>query len=86
MVYQLQVDEIDPNQSSVSGLEQLDEIDFMIPFLSPANQAWPRNLEIPGANFGFLERTRNAAQVDLRASCGLVGESKDYGSEIKIEI
>jgi hypothetical protein len=85
LVYQLQVDEIDPNQSSISGLEQLDEIDFIIPFLSPANQEWPRNLEIPGSNLGSLKRTGNADKIDLRASCGLVGESKDYGCEIKIE-
>jgi hypothetical protein len=86
LVYQLQVEAIEPNQSSIFGLEQLGSTTFIIPFLSPANQRWPNELQkISGANFGFLERTKNAAQIDLRASCGLVGESKDYGSEIKIE-
>ena len=87
LVYQLQIGRLDSNQITISGLEQFDQSpfhDFTIPFLSPANQNWP-DIPIPGSNFALLERARNEDKIDLSSSCGLYGESKDYGSEIQIE-
>lgn len=88
LVYQLQIDKLESKDIIISGLEllarSLSGIPFTVPFLSPANQRWPGDLQIPASNFGFLERTKNKDKIDLRTSCGLVGESKDYGTEINI--
>jgi hypothetical protein len=85
LVYHLQIDKIDRSEITISNLEQMNAIDLIVPFLSPANQKWPDYLQIPGFNIGLLERTRNVDKIDLRSSCGLVGESKDYGSEINLQ-
>ena len=84
MVFQLQIDDIYPNQVSIEGLENID-----MPFLSPPNQNWPTFLDIPDANFGNLSRSKNSEKIDLRAELGqdelLVGESKDYGNKLTID-
>jgi hypothetical protein len=85
LVYHLQIEELDLTQITVAGLEHLNGFSFDVPFLSPPNQAWPDELNIPGMKLGFLERTTNLKKIDLWASCGLSGEAKDYGSEINLE-
>jgi hypothetical protein len=85
LVFQLQISKVESGQVAVAGLEQLDGINMTVPFLSPPNQDWPSFLTIPGVNTGFLSRTRNSDNIDLWASCGLAGESKDYGKEINLE-
>ena len=86
LVYQLQADNINPEDISIDDSELLyNQIPLnRIPFLSPPNQEWPSFLEIPNSNFGNLERTRNADRIDLWAPCGIAGESKDYGSAIDL--
>jgi hypothetical protein len=85
LVYHLQVRKLDRDEISISGLEQLNGTPFTVPFLSPANQVWPLDFQIPEAYIGSLERSSDVDRIDLKTSCGLFGESKDYGSEIKIE-
>ena len=85
LVYQLQPENLDLKSVTIADLNQLDEILFTVPFLSPPNQSWPDFLRITNAKFGALERTRNSEKIDLWASCGFAGESKDYGSEINLD-
>jgi hypothetical protein len=85
LVYQVQMDKIDRAQVSIAGLEQLDQMNITIPFLSPPNQDWPSVLNIPNSNFGALSRTRNSEKIDLWVSSGFAAESKGYGSEIELE-
>jgi hypothetical protein len=86
LVFQLQIDKLNPTEVSISGLEKLDNLStLIIPFLSPPNQAWPNFLDqVPSSNFGLLERTKNSDMIDLWVSVGIAGESKDYGSEIDL--
>jgi hypothetical protein len=84
LLYQLQIGQVESDQVAITGLEQLDGFNMTIPFLSPPNQRWPEFLQIPGANLGFLSRTRNSDKIDLWASSGIAGESKDYGKEINL--
>jgi hypothetical protein len=85
LIYQLQLSQVDSEKVTIANLEQLDGMDMTVPFLSPPDQHWPDFLQIPGANLGFLSRTRNSDTIDLWASSGIAGESKDYGSEINLE-
>jgi hypothetical protein len=84
LVFQLQLEKVECGQVSIAGLEQLDGINMTVPFLSPPNQEWPDFVTIPGANLGFLSRTRNSDKIDVWAPCGLAGEAKDYGSRINL--
>jgi hypothetical protein len=84
LVFQLQIGKVESGQVSIAGLNQLDGINMIVPFLSPPNQDWPDFVRIPGANLGFLSRTRNSDNIDLWVSSGLAGESKDYGNEINL--
>ena len=85
LVYQLQIKNIDRNQITIENLELLNGISFTVPFLSPANQKWPNDLQIPDSNMGSLDRCKNEDMIDLRTSCGLFGEAKDYKGEIKLK-
>jgi hypothetical protein len=86
LLYHLQVETVDPQSCYIKGIETLTGMkEYTIPFLSPPNQVWPEYLsKVPQFNFGSLERTKNAEKIDLRASNGLYGESKDYGNVIKL--
>ena len=87
LVFQLQIDKLDPTKISISGLKELANVlTLKIPFLSPPNQAWPEFLDkVPSSNFGLLERTKNSDMIDLWVSVGIAGESKDYGSKIDLK-
>jgi hypothetical protein len=89
LVYQVQAADIDPKNIFIDDSAlRYDEVPLqLIPFLSPPNQEWPDFLGmLPNSNFGNLKRTRNSDNVDLRASCGIVGESKDYGGVIDLKV
>jgi len=87
LVFQLQAENVSPSGVSVKDLNLLDGLgQFLVPFLSPPNQEWPSFLVIPNSNFGNLERTSNRDKIDLWASCGIAGESKDYASEIGLDV
>ena len=87
LVFQLQIDKLDPKKISISGLKEMANVlTLKIPFLSPPNQAWPEFLDKgPSSNFGLLERTKNSDMIDLWVSVGIAGESKDYGSRIDLK-
>jgi hypothetical protein len=87
LVFQLQIDKLNPTAVSISGLEKLDNFSTLtIPYLSPPNQAWPYFLsQVPSSNFALLERTKNSDMIDLWVPVGIAGESKDYGSKINLK-
>ena len=86
LLFQIQLYVPDPTTNVlIGGLETLAVDDFTIPFLSPPNQKWPLWLsQVPSSNFGSLERPKDEAMIDLRTSCGLTGEAKDYGKRIDL--
>ena len=85
LLYQLQNEKIEYDDVSLADFDLIeDKFRLDIPYFSPPNQKWPSYLNIPNSNMQNLERTKNKDKVDLRSSCGLVGESKDYQSDINI--
>jgi hypothetical protein len=90
LVYQLQVENLQSSKVSITGLDQLDGMEFTIPYLSPPNQPWPSFVQIPGSRLGSSSRMQNADKIDMWFSCGTTGitvaaEAKDYGTAINLD-
>ena len=86
LVFQVQSEKGNASDVTIADLDMLDSFNFTVPFLSPPNQDWPTFFnDVPRSSFGNLERSRNFMKVDLWTSCGLAGESKDYGKTIDLK-